>query len=231
MDKIKGLSIIIVAIFSVTLTIVLANKLLDTSGKVNQGNFRVSDVVIQSSAIAKEVQGDDVDFTSMSDFLFNITQTNKISILLDSNCDASSIRIENLQISGPNEVGNLVIYQNNHNEIKYNVTITELELEKNKNEQGKYVLELNIDNKEALENQRLSNSVKEVNFDASMLQYLPINKEDLKMDVSFDIVIEDVLGKTVRTNMKYRLPTDETFSSGMSILRQDVSKNIFSFDK
>lgn len=231
MDKIKGLSIIIVAIFSVTLTIVLANKLLDTSGKVNQGNFRVSDVVIQSGATVKEVQGDDVEFTSMSDFLFNITQTNKISILLDSNCDANSIRIENLQINEPSAVGKLVIYQDDKDEIAYNVTITQIELDKKKNEQGKYVLELNIDNKEVLENQRLSNNIKEVYYDARMFQCLPINKDELKMDISFDIVIDDALGRSVRTNMKFKLPTDETFSSGMSILRQDVSKNIFSFNK
>ena len=38
MDKVKGISIIIIAVVSVIVTVLVANVLLDTTGKVNQGN-------------------------------------------------------------------------------------------------------------------------------------------------------------------------------------------------
>ena len=50
MDKVKGFLIIIIAIISVIVTILVATKLLDTTGNVNQGNFRISDVVVMSTA-------------------------------------------------------------------------------------------------------------------------------------------------------------------------------------
>ena len=101
MDKVKGIAIIIVAIVSVIVTVLVANILLDTTGKVNQGNFRISDLVVRSSADVKEVQDENIELKKLSDMIFDITQTNQISILIDPNVKASSIRIENLNISDP----------------------------------------------------------------------------------------------------------------------------------
>ena len=39
--KINGLIVIIIAIVSVVATVVIASKLLDTTGKVNQGGVKV----------------------------------------------------------------------------------------------------------------------------------------------------------------------------------------------
>lgn len=64
MDKVKYISIIIIAIASVVVTILVANLLLDTTGKVNQGNFRVSDVIVESSATLKEVQDEEKNWKS-----------------------------------------------------------------------------------------------------------------------------------------------------------------------
>ena len=98
MDKVKYISIIIIAIASVVVTILVANVLLDTTGKVNQGNFRVSDVIVESSATLKEVQDEEKKLEKLSDIAFDVSQTNTISILIESNAEATEINIENIVI-------------------------------------------------------------------------------------------------------------------------------------
>jgi len=56
---------------------------------------------------------------------------------------------------------------------------------------------------------------------------LDVRVSQLQFNVSFDLVIKDETGKTVKTSMSLNMPTDETLTTGMSILRQDVSKFIF----
>ena len=99
MDKVKGISIIIIAVVSVIVTVLVSNILLDTTGKVNQGNFRISDVIIESTATLKEVQDKNVKIEKLSGLVFDVSQTNTISILIESNVKASKISIENLVVT------------------------------------------------------------------------------------------------------------------------------------
>ena len=57
---------IIVVIVSILITILIAGLLLDTTGKVNQGNYRVSDIVIESSATVTEVQDTSVKIEKLT---------------------------------------------------------------------------------------------------------------------------------------------------------------------
>ena len=129
MDKVKGIAIIIIAIVSVIVTVLVANVLLDTTGKVNQGNYRISDVIVRSSADVKEVQDENVELTKLSDMIFDITQTNQISILIDPNIKANNIRIENLTVSDPILRGKMEIYQNEDKKYDINSELKSIELD------------------------------------------------------------------------------------------------------
>ena len=226
MDKVKGIAIIIVAIVSVIVTVLVANILLDTTGKVNQGNFRISDMVVRSSADVKEVQDENIELKKLSDMIFDITQTNQISILIDPNVKASSIRIENLNISDPTLKGNMQIYQTEDK--KYDVTpeLKNINLDLQQEEE-KYVVNLYINNNNVLTNQKVDETVETIQYDATMFKTLGIDISSLKFNVSFDLLITDESGNTVKTSISLNMPTDETVEAGMSILKQDTSNYIF----
>ena len=46
-------------------------------------------------------------------------------------------------------------------------------------------------------------------------------------NVSFDLLITDEAGNTVKTTIALNMPTEETVEKGMSILKQDTSDYIF----
>lgn len=226
MDKVKGIAIIIIAIVSVIVTVLVANVLLDTTGKVNQGNYRISDVIVRSSADVKEVQDENVELTKLSDMIFDITQTNQISILIDPNVKANNIKIENLMVSDPILRGKMEIYQNEDK--KYDITpelkSIELDLEQ---ENEKYVLNLYINNKDVLTGQRVAENVETIQYDATMFKTLGIDISSLKFNISFDLLITDEAGNIVKTTIALNMPTEETVEKGMSILKQDTSDYIF----
>lgn len=230
MDKVKGISIIIIAIVSVIVMIFIANILLDTTGTINQGNFRVSDVIIESSATLTEVQDDKLEVKKLSDFVFDVSQTNTISILIEANTEASEIKIENFKIEEPILKGNMNICQKDYD--KYNITpeltTVPIYLER---EDGKYIIRLLLDNDKVIMDKSVDTTVEQIQYDATIFKTLNINTEELKFKVTFDLVITDNVGKTVSTTMSMNLPTDETFSKGMSILRQDASKYMFTIIK
>ena len=226
MDKVKGIAIIIVAIVSVIVTVLVANILIDNTGKVNKGNFRISDLVVRSSADVKEVQDENIELKKLSDMIFDITQTNQISILIDPNVKASSIRIENLNISDPALKGNMQIYQTKDK--KYDVTpeLKSIDLDLQQEEE-KYVVNLYINNNNVLTNQKVDETVETIQYDATMFKTLGYDISSLKFNVSFDLLITDESGNTVKTSISLNMPTDETVEAGMSILKQDTSNYIF----
>lgn len=227
MDKVKGISIIIIAVVSVIVTILIANILLDTTGKVNQGNFRVSDVIVESSATLTEVQDKDLKLEKLSDIVFDISQINTISILIESNVKATEINIENLLVTDPLLKGKMNISQKDHH--KYDITpeFTSFPIYLEQ-EDGKYVIRLLVDNDNVITDKSVGEDIEKIQYDATIFETLGIDVSQLKFNISFDIVIKDETGKTVKTNINLNMPTDETFSKGMSILRQDVTNYIFS---
>ena len=227
MDKVKGISIIIIAVVSVIVTILIANILLDTTGKVNQGNFRVSDVIVESSATLTEVQDKDLKLEKLSDIVFDISQINTISILIESNVKATEINIENLLVTNPLLKGKMNISQKDHH--KYDITpeLTSFPIYLEQ-EDGKYVIRLLVDNDNVITDKSVGEDIEKIQYDATIFETLGIDVSQLKFNISFDIVIKDETGKTVKTNINLNMPTDETFSKGMSILRQDVTNYIFS---
>ena len=84
MNKEKGLIAIIVIIVSVILTVFIAMWLLDTTGKVNQGNYRISDIIIQSGATVTEVQDNSVKIEKLSGLFFDVSQTNEVTIFVEA---------------------------------------------------------------------------------------------------------------------------------------------------
>ena len=196
MDKVKGISIIIIAVVSVIVTVLVSNILLDTTGKVNQGNFRISDVIIESTATLKEVQDKNVKIEKLSGLVFDVSQTNTISILIESNVKASKISIENLVVTDPALKGNMNICQKDYE--KYDITpeLTSIPIYLEQ-EDGKYIITLLIDNDNVITDKSVSDEFQEIKYDATIFNLFGIDVSQLQFNVSFDLVITDESGQTV----------------------------------
>lgn len=230
MDKVKGISIIIIAVVSVIVTVIIANKLLDTTGEVNQGNFRISDIIVQSSATLTEVQDENVKIEKLSGLVFDISQTNTVSILVESNVKASEIKIENLVVTDPELKGTMNITQKDHE--KYNITPELTSFPINiEQEDGKYIITLLIDNDNVITDKSVSEEYEKIKYDADIFNLIGVNVSQLQFNVDFDLVITDETGQTVKTTISLMMPTDETLTAGMSILRQDATKFLFTLVK
>ena len=230
MDKVKGLSIIIVVIVSILITILIAGLLLDTTGKVNQGNYRVSDIVIESSATVTEVQDTSVKIDKLSGLVFDVSQTNEITIMIEANTKASSIMLDNINVSEPKIKGKMSLMQKDYekNEITPDFKSMPIRMEE---EDGQYKIILLIDNENLITDRSVSDDKEKIPYSAEILKLWDISVSDVQFDLSFDLIITDDAGTKSKTNIKLNMPTDETLEKGMSILRQDASKYIFTIVK
>ena len=230
MDKVKGLSIIIVVIVSILITILIAGLLLDTTGKVNQGNYRVSDIVIESSATVTEVQDTSVKIDKLSGLVFDVSQTNEITIMIEASTKASSIMLDNINVSEPKIKGKMSLMQKDYekNEITPDFKSMPIRMEE---EDGQYKIVLLIDNENLITDRSVSDDKEKIPYSAEILKLWDISVSDVQFDLSFDLIITDDAGTKSKTNIKLNMPTDETLEKGMSILRQDASKYIFTIVK
>ena len=87
-----------------------------------------------------------------------------------------------------------------------------------------------IDNDNVITDKSVSHEFQEIKYDATIFNLFGIDVSQLQFNVSFDLVITDESGQTVKTTMYLKMPTDETLTEGMSILRQDATKFLFTVE-
>lgn len=218
--------IFFVIIVSLVITVLVAMTLLDTTGNVNQGNFRINDMVINSYAKINEKDTNE-SAENISDLTFSLSQKNKIDILVAKNIDASKIYIDNIRFNEPIKKGNLNIYQTGteqkyelNNELK-SIEITPIEKD------GQYHIELNIDNLDFMDDVKAPEDTKKITFDGTFLNDLNIKADDLKMYFECKLKIVDLTGKISECNFKFKFPSEDLLINGISVLRQDISKYNF----
>ena len=223
MNKNKKISVLFLVIISIIITVCIAMFLLDTTGKVNQGNFRINDMIINSYAKVNE-QESDQEQIQLSDLVFDLSQNNKISILVAKNLEAQRIYLDNFSYDFPEKMGQVILYQTDSN-TSYPLNDLPEEIELNKIEQDEqYFIELNIDNVDFMTDVNAPENMQKITFDGTFLKDLNIKSSELNMKFSCDLNIIDVTGKHSKCKLKFNFPTDDLLNNGVSILRQDISK-------
>ena len=230
MNKEKGLIAIIVILVSVVLTIFIAMWLLDNTGKVNQGNFRVSDIIIQSGATVTEVQDNSVKIDKLSGLFFDVSQTNEINIFIEANTKVASMMLDNIKVSDPVLKGQMSLAQKDYEkyEIAQDLKSLPLYLEE---KDGQYKVCLVINNDKVITDKNVSDDKESISYSGEIFKLWDIPASDLVFDVSFDLIITDETGTKVKTEIKLKMPAEEMVESGMSILKQDASKYLFTIQK
>jgi len=209
--------IVLTFIISIIVLIVLVNALM-TNSKVNEGKFRVSDVLLTSTAVLEDTR----DVTSK--WTFNVHQNNKISILVIPSTDAFSAKLTDIAATK----SGLELYQVGHEESKINIDNTkELKIVSTVNEDGNVLYEIEFVNRNVLQNFEIPSETTEITHDATVFGLAGLTNKDLQYTVAFKLQIQDSTGKTSVMNISLKLPQGDIVTLGSSVNRLNLSEFVF----
>lgn len=242
MSKSKKTVIIIIILVSIALVFGISVKLLDTTGKINQGNFRVNDTVVTSTidveeqvtATEKEVKNTEQTAATeakteekaenLNKLTFKLSQKNTIALLITKDVEIKEMYLDNYNVTTPSKKG--VIKTN------INGVVTDLQTPKTilvpTEKDGQYYLEIKIDNTEFATDVKIPEGTNAVTFDGTILKLLDIKLSDIAFVAKFNLNIIDVTGKKNVCEFKFKLPNETLLTDGISITREENSNYVFS---
>ena len=217
-NKRKNFFAIFITIFASIIILIFLVNILMTNSEVNQGKYRVADVIVTSGVILEDTREETNKWT------FNVHQNNKISILIVPAIEKFSASITDIVATA----SNLEIYQVGSEEGKININNTNnLNLVTSKNEDGNVLYEIEIVNGNVLNNFEIPNDITEIKHDGTMLGLAGIKNNELQYTIAFNLKLQDETGKSSIMNVNFKLPQGDITLEGSKVSRQDLSKYIF----
>lgn len=218
MKREQFFKICIVCLISIILLIGIY-KIITTSLKVNQGKYRVADVVVTSTA-------DIVSRTEENAYLsFDASQKNTISLLIvPSDAKTESISLENIAITGKNN--SIYISQKDREEVLVS-DIQVLPIDVQYREDGNILLELEITNQNILTNKKLEDNAEELRYDGRVFKDAGLTLQDLTLDIDFDVKIVEENGTENILNVEMNTPNEKFLTEGYHVERMDLGSFVF----
>lgn len=194
-------------------------KVITTSLKVNQGKYRVADVVVTSTA-------DIVSRTEENTYLsFDASQKNTISLLIvPSDAKTESINLENIEITG--NTNSIYMSQKDREEVLVS-DIEVLPIDIQYREDKNILLELEITNKNILTNKKLEDSVKELRYDGRVFKDVGLTENELRLDINFDVKIVEENGTENILKVELDIPNEKFLTEGYHVERMDLGSFVF----
>lgn len=202
--------------------------------------FNITKLVVASSAKTEDIEINENAYEA------NVIQKNDIYLAIEKNEDFSKedaikkITLNNFKVIEQGKKGTIKFYRTSQGENEFEY-IENYEI----NEKAEYIgsKETNL----KLENMTIANQgglIKisvilndlgkityleddNVMADGTLLNRLQLNKEDIKVKISFDMVMELSGGNTFKTTIYLELPTGDIITEGVSTSEIDVSKLVF----
>lgn len=215
MEKSKFFTVVITIVVSVAILITIINIIFDNSN-INQGNFRVSDAVL-SSIVELEDKSEGND-----SWTFDISQSNKISMLVSSNSDAKikEIYLEKVSVSSKKDV-NIYLEQEKY-DINYHYTEMKnkkVNIYTEEQENGNYLVEFDILNKDILSDYIVPDEIKEIRHDGTILNLAGIAISEISFDLKYNLVIIEQTGQINTCKIKINMPDKRLATEGLSVER------------
>lgn len=240
-NKKKKFLNIVLLLISLIIVVFLSMYLLDTTGKVNQGYFRINDLVISSTVSvedkekaetpasqdnAQQTEVEKESINSLADLKLSASQNNEILFLIakTNGIEAKDIYIDNVKVDYPVLYENMYLYQSKENKIDLKTQDIRLDIVK-EDKDNQYLIKLNIDNLNFIKDAAMPNSdVSAVKFDGTILNVLNIKSSDIMFKISFDLNITDSSNKLNTCKVNLNLPSKLIVTNGVSIMKENVSK-------
>ncbi len=225
--KKRNFVIIILILIAVVITVLITNILLDTTGSINQGKFRVNDVVIKSTVNVEELTTESEELSGFESIKLNLSQSNSLVMLVTKDEEFENAYIDNISLKNPEIMGNIIISEgesatNIIDMSQKQVSIYPVEKD------GQYLIQINIDNVNFITDANIPSGVNSVTYDGTMLRVLDIAIAKLKFELRFNINLVDKSGKINTCKIKLNLPDEQLLENGISVNREDLSNYKFS---
>lgn len=226
MKKKRTILTLLIVLVSIALVVGICVYLLDTSGKINQGNFRINDAVVKSmieTTEKEQVEGEN----AISNIVFDISQKNTLSLLIAKNVKMNQMYLNNFKLEKPNKTNQFYLSQASFDEkittFDQNTVVNIYPTEK----EEQYYVELNINNDNCVQDVNVPSETKLVKFDGTILDLLNIRVSDLMFKLSFDLTIVDETGKKNVCPISLSMPTEGIVTNGIDVIRQDLANYRF----
>lgn len=220
--------IIIVLVISVMLVGVISWLLLKDDEVINQGSFRINDLVVTSTVDAEDKT------TDLNNWELNLSQKNNISILVDNEGSnkISNMSIDNIKIEKPSKHGKIIASPKDEKQV-FDIldSVEDRFYLYMKEKDGAYIAEIDIDNKDFLTGYKVPSDVKEIRYDGTLLQRVSIKPEELKFKISFNLNIIDIQGKISTAKIELEMPNANIINDGKVVEKIDPKKFAFKISK
>lgn len=223
MEKSKFFTVVITIVVSAAILMTIINIIFDNS-KINQGNFRISDTVL-SSIIELEDKSE-----GNNGWTFDVSQSNKISMLVTANSGSKikEVYLEKVAVSSKKNV-NIYLEQE-----KYDVNYHYAEIKNKKvniyteeQENGSYLVEFDILNKDILSDYIVPDEIKEIRHDGTILNLAGIAISDITFSLKYNLVVVEQTGQINTCKIKISMPDKKLATEGLSVER--LSNEDFNF--
>lgn len=223
MEKSKFFTVVITIVVSAAILMTIINIIFDNS-KINQGNFRISDTVL-SSIIELEDKSE-----GNNGWTFDVSQSNKISMLVTANSGSKikEVYLEKVAVSSKKNV-NIYLEQE-----KYDVNYHYTEIKNKKvniyteeQENGSYLVEFDILNKDILSDYIVPDEIKEIRHDGTILNLAGIAISDITFNLKYNLVVVEQTGQINTCKIKISMPDKKLATEGLSVER--LSNEDFNF--
>lgn len=215
MDKKNIFWILITVVIAVILLIVVIN-LVFKSDTVNEGKFRVSDVILTSSAeLTNKTEKNGV-------WSIDLSQRNKLSMLVTA---ATGVEINRVYLSDITvNKGNVVFSQlNNESKITLDSTGKDLDVEYTLDENNQMLLEFVALNENILKDWVVPDATKQIVYDGRMVTTAGLELQDIQFKLKFKLNIVESTGKTSTMKVELLLPNEELVTNGADVRRLALS--------
>ncbi|MEG2348614.1 MAG: hypothetical protein RSB67_03080 [Clostridia bacterium] len=212
-----------VIVISMALIYTLSVVLLDNSSKINQGKYRVNDIVLLSTVNVEE-KNEKQEQTNISDLVLNLSQSNKISMLMSKDEKYNKMYIDNISVSNPKLLGEIYYTQEGLEDTFTKITKETKAIEiypVEKDEQ--YFVEMKFENANFLKDAKIPEDINKIVYDGTILKNLNVDEGNLKFNIKFNFNIVDITGKKSVCKFNLTVPNDEISKNGINITRLDVS--------
>ncbi len=211
MDKKKIFWVLITLVISVILLVVVIN-LVFKKDTVNEGKFRVSDVILTSSAeLANKTEKNGV-------WSIDLSQRNKLSLLViaSTGAEIDKIYLSNITVNK----GNVVFSQlDNENKITLSSKPQDLAVEYTLDEKDQMLLEFVALNENILKDWAVPEDTKQIVYDGRMVKTAGMELKDIQFKLKFKLNIVEKTGKTSTMKVELKLPNEELVINGADVRR------------
>ncbi len=215
MDKKKIFWVLMTVVISVLLLIIVINVVFKKDA-VNEGKFRVSDVILTSSAeLTNKTEKNGV-------WSIDLSQRNKLSVLVTA---ATGVEINRIYLSDVTSNKGKVIFSQLDHESKLALDNKgqELAVEYTLDKNNQMLLEFVALNENILKDWIVPESTKQIVYDGRMLNTAGIKLEDIQFKLKFKLNIVESTGKTNTMKVELLLPDEALVTNGADVRRLSLS--------